>query len=157
MIARLSLSVMKLRSAVRYVASAKRTAPDETQRSHVLPTKRTSSKRKKRQKRERPVLETRRDLKELRAKGERISAILEEFYPELTLPLEHKDPFQLLIAVVLSAQVDSTGSRETGPRWGMQTTDRMVNQVTPALFKKAPDPESMAALKVESAPTRNRT
>ncbi|HJL17737.1 MAG TPA: endonuclease III [Sandaracinaceae bacterium LLY-WYZ-13_1] len=63
-------------------------------------------------------------------KAERIAAILDELYPEVPIPLDHADPFTLLVAVVLSAQ----------------TTDKKVNQVTPALFAEAPDPASMAAL-----------
>ena len=138
---------MRLRSGVRRVTAAKRTASGEAERSHVPPTKRTNSKPKKRQRRERATSETQqRDLKGLRAKGERISAILEELHPQTTSPLDHRDPFQLLIAVLLSAQVESICSLDI--RCGMQTTDRMVNEVTPALFEMAPDPESMAALEV---------
>ena len=119
---RLSLSAAKPRSIVRCViTAAKQTAAAaiatdpaaaaaaiETERSHILPTRRTDSKRKKRLKRERPkpaAAPPPRDLIALRAKGERISAILEEFYPKLTLPFEHKDPFQLLVSALLLAQV----------------------------------------------------
>jgi endonuclease-3 len=66
-------------------------------------------------------------------KAERIARILDELYPELPIPLDHRDPFTLLVAVVLSAQ----------------TTDKKVNQVTPALFAEAPDPAAMAALGAE--------
>lgn len=62
----------------------------------------------------------------------RIAGILEEFYPEVPIPLDHSDPFTLLVAVVLSAQ----------------TTDKKVNEVTPELFAAAPTPEAMAALSV---------
>ena len=65
-------------------------------------------------------------------KAERIRAILDEIYPEVEIPLGHRDPFTLLVAVVLSAQ----------------TTDKKVNQVTPALFARAGTPEEMAALPV---------
>jgi len=65
-------------------------------------------------------------------KAARIMAILEELYPKPPIPLEHADPFQLLVAVVLSAQ----------------TTDKKVNEVTPALFARAPDAASMAKLEV---------
>jgi endonuclease-3 len=65
-------------------------------------------------------------------KAERIQAILDELYPRTEIPLGHRDPFTLLVAVVLSAQ----------------TTDRKVNQVTPALFGRAGTPEAMAALPV---------
>jgi endonuclease-3 len=55
---------------------------------------------------------------------------LEECYPQTPVPLDHRDPFTLLVAVLLSAQC----------------TDRKVNEVTPALFAAAPDPAAMAAL-----------
>lgn len=67
-----------------------------------------------------------------REKAERIQAVLDELYPRTEIPLGHRDPFTLLVAVVLSAQ----------------TTDRKVNQVTPALFARAGTPEAMAALPV---------
>jgi endonuclease-3 len=63
-------------------------------------------------------------------KARRIMAILDELYPETAIPLAHRDPFTLLVAVVLSAQ----------------TTDKKVNQVTPALFARAPTPAAMARL-----------
>ncbi len=66
-------------------------------------------------------------------KARRILETLEELYPETPIPLDHGDPFTLLVAVVLSAQ----------------TTDKKVNEVTPALFERAPDPAAMAALPVE--------
>ncbi|HED65553.1 MAG TPA: endonuclease III [Planctomycetes bacterium] len=66
-------------------------------------------------------------------KAERIRAVLEELYPEVPIPLDHADPFTLLVAVVLSAQ----------------TTDRKVNEVTPELFRRAPTPQAMAALPVD--------
>ncbi|MEM8998258.1 MAG: endonuclease III [Acidobacteriota bacterium] len=66
-------------------------------------------------------------------KAERIAGILEELYPETPIPLDHRDPFTLLIAVLLSAQ----------------TTDKKVNEVTPALFDAGPTPERMAALPVD--------
>lgn len=63
-------------------------------------------------------------------KAERIRAILEELYPEPPVPLDHTDSFTLLIAVLLSAQ----------------TTDAMVNRVTPELFASASTPIEMAKL-----------
>jgi endonuclease-3 len=63
-------------------------------------------------------------------KAIRVMEILDGLYPEPPIPLDHRDPFTLLVAVVLSAQ----------------TTDKKVNQVTPALFAAAPTPERMAAL-----------
>ena len=66
-------------------------------------------------------------------KAERILQQLEELYPEPPVPLDHTDPFTLLVAVLLSAQ----------------TTDLRVNLVTPDLFRKAATPEAMAELEVE--------
>src|SRR5690606_25473923 len=66
-------------------------------------------------------------------KAARIQALLDELYPDPPVPLDHEDPFTLLIAVLLSAQ----------------TTDARVNLVTPSLFGKASDPHAMAKLEVE--------
>ncbi|MBP9681029.1 MAG: endonuclease III [Bacteriovorax sp.] len=66
-------------------------------------------------------------------KADYILKRLEELYPDTPIPLDHTDPYTLLIAVLLSAQC----------------TDVRVNQITPALFKKAPTPEKMILLKVE--------
>jgi endonuclease III len=66
------------------------------------------------------------------AKAARIAKILDELFPQPDIPLDHEDPFQLLVAVVLSAQ----------------TTDARVNLVTPALFARAPDAARMAKLPV---------
>ena len=63
-------------------------------------------------------------------KAERIGEILDELYPEVPFPLDHTDAYTLLVAVALSAQ----------------TTDKKVNQVTPALFEVAGTPEKMAAM-----------
>jgi endonuclease-3 len=63
-------------------------------------------------------------------KAAKIGAILDELYPEPPIPLVHRDPFTLLVAVALSAQ----------------TTDAQVNKVTPALFAKASTPQQMANL-----------
>ena len=68
-----------------------------------------------------------------REKAERILEILDDLYPEVPIPLDHRDPFTLLIAVLLSAQ----------------TTDARVNMVTPGLFARAATPAAMAALSVE--------
>jgi endonuclease III len=68
-----------------------------------------------------------------RDKARRIAEILDELYPAVDIPLEHEDPFTLLVAVVLSAQ----------------TTDKLVNAVTPALFARASTPAQMAALSLE--------
>jgi endonuclease III len=66
-------------------------------------------------------------------KAAKIGEILDRLYPEPPIPLEHRDPFTLLVAVLLSAQ----------------TTDVQVNKVTPSLFAKASTPKAMAALSVE--------
>jgi len=63
-------------------------------------------------------------------KAERISEILEDLYPDPPVPLDHKDPYTLVVAVALSAQ----------------TTDKKVNEVTPGLFAVADTPEKMAEL-----------
>lgn len=58
---------------------------------------------------------------------------LDELYPEVPIPLDHKDPYTLLIAVLLSAQC----------------TDVRVNQITPLLFARADNPADMVKLSVE--------
>ena len=58
---------------------------------------------------------------------------LEELYPRVPIPLNHSDPYTLLIAVILSAQ----------------STDKGVNKITPILFKRAKTPEEMVKLSVE--------
>lgn len=63
-------------------------------------------------------------------RAKKIGEILDRLYPQPDIPLAHGDPFTLLVAVVLSAQ----------------TTDAMVNRVTPSLFAKASTPAQMAAL-----------
>ena len=83
-------------------------------------------------------------------KAVRIITILDELHPETPIPLDHQNHFQLLVAVLMSAQ----------------TTDNKVNQVTPALFAIAPDAESMAKTEIATildiirqvglAPTKSR-
>lgn len=58
---------------------------------------------------------------------------LNDIYPEIPIPLDHKDPYTLLIAVLLSAQ----------------STDVKVNQITPLLFEVADNPYKMVKLSVE--------
>ncbi|MEM6799976.1 MAG: endonuclease III [Bacteroidota bacterium] len=58
---------------------------------------------------------------------------LESLYPETPVPLEHKDPYTLLIAVLLSAQC----------------TDARVNKITPLLFERADTPQAMIGLEVD--------
>ncbi len=65
-------------------------------------------------------------------KAKKIEAILDRLHPLPPVPLQHEDPFTLLVAVVLSAQ----------------TTDERVNMVTPALFARARTPAEMAKLRV---------
>ena len=67
-------------------------------------------------------------------KAKEIGIILDRLYPNPPIPLEHNSAYTLLVAVMLSAQ----------------TTDKMVNKVTPQLFKKANTPELMATLEVET-------
>jgi len=66
-------------------------------------------------------------------KAQYIIDTLEKLYPEVPIPLKHKDPYTLLIAVVLSAQ----------------SQDERVNTVTPILFAKADNPYDMVKLSVE--------
>lgn len=69
-------------------------------------------------------------------KSEKVAFIinkLEELYPEIPIPLDHTDPYTLLIAVLMSAQ----------------STDVRVNQITPLLFDRADNPYDMVKLSVE--------
>ena len=66
-------------------------------------------------------------------KAKIIGNMLDELYPETPIPLDHYSAYTLLVAVMLSAQ----------------TTDKKVNEITPALFKKADTPEKMAKLDVK--------
>jgi len=63
-------------------------------------------------------------------KAQKIAACLDRLFPAPDIPLRHRDPFTLLVAVVLSAQ----------------TTDAQVNRVTPALFRRAPTPAALAKM-----------
>lgn len=62
-----------------------------------------------------------------------VMEVLEELYPEVPIPLDHTNPYTLLVAVVLSAQC----------------TDARVNTITPLLFQEAPDPAAMVALGID--------
>jgi endonuclease-3 len=62
-----------------------------------------------------------------------ILTILEYEFPEVPVPLDHKDPYTLLIAVLLSAQC----------------TDERVNKITPLLFAQADNPYDMVKMTVE--------
>ena len=66
-------------------------------------------------------------------KAEFVVNTLNELFPETPIPLDHKDPYTLLIAVILSAQ----------------STDIGVNKVTPILFQIADNPFDMVKLSVE--------
>ncbi|WP_340198727.1 endonuclease III [Ascidiimonas sp. W6] len=69
-------------------------------------------------------------------KAEKVNFVietLESIYPEIPIPLDHKDPYTLLIAVLMSAQ----------------STDVRVNQITPLLFEKADNPYAMIKLSQE--------
>ena len=63
--------------------------------------------------------------------------ILEELYPEVPIPLEHKDAYTLLVAVLLSAQC----------------TDERVNKITPKLFTQADNPFDMVKMSIEEIET----
>lgn len=67
-------------------------------------------------------------------KAAAIAEMLDEFYPETPIPLNHGDPYTLLVAVLLSAQC----------------TDERVNKVTPHLFERAATPVEMVRLGVEN-------
>lgn len=66
-------------------------------------------------------------------KAQRIHRLLDRLYPEVPVPLDHRDAYTLLIAVLLSAQC----------------TDKKVNEITPALFARGPDPAAMVKLTPE--------
>lgn len=66
-------------------------------------------------------------------KATRIREILDDLYPEPPIPLDHRDAYTLLVAVLLSAQ----------------TTDKRVNLVTPGLFERASTPHEMARVPEE--------
>ena len=63
-------------------------------------------------------------------RAETVMTELEKLYPKVPIPLNHNDPFTLLVAVALSAQ----------------TTDKKVNQISPKLFEVAGDPFKMKEL-----------
>ena len=66
-------------------------------------------------------------------KAARIHETLDELYRDVPIPLEHRDPYTLLVAVLLSAQC----------------TDKKVNEITPRLFARASTPDAMTRLAVE--------
>jgi endonuclease-3 len=74
-------------------------------------------------------------------KAKRIGGILDRLYPDPPIPLDHRNPFTLLVAVLLSAQ----------------TTDERVNLVTPDFFDRASTPRAMAELSVDDILRHIRT
>jgi len=74
-------------------------------------------------------------------KARRIQVILDGLYAETPIPLDHVDPYTLLVAVMLSAQ----------------TTDKKVNEVTPGLFRLATTPAAMAEVPVANIQSAIRT
>jgi endonuclease-3 len=71
---------------------------------------------------------------QLKARADKIRKILREIYPEVKTQLFHQNPFQLLVATILSAQC----------------TDKQVNQVTPVLFKRFKTPADFASAPLKS-------
>ena len=71
---------------------------------------------------------------QLKPRADRIRKILRKIYPEVKTQLLHQNPFQLLVATILSAQC----------------TDKQVNQVTPVLFKRLKTPADFAATPLKS-------
>ena len=70
----------------------------------------------------------------IKLRADKIRKILRKNYPEVKTQLFHKNPFQLLVATILSAQC----------------TDKQVNQVTPVLFKRLKTPDDFAAEPLKS-------
>lgn len=68
-----------------------------------------------------------------KARLAKILALLDEMFPNVTCALHHRNPWELLVATILSAQC----------------TDKRVNEVTPGLFAKYPTPEDFAAVRPE--------
>ncbi|HEX4276665.1 MAG TPA: endonuclease III [Bryobacteraceae bacterium] len=71
---------------------------------------------------------------ERKARVAAILKMLDEMYPDATCALTHRNPWELLVATILSAQC----------------TDKRVNEVTPALFRKYPTPQDFAAVRPEA-------
>lgn len=69
----------------------------------------------------------------MKRRAQIVKKILDLYFPDPPIPLQHQDPYTLLVAVVLSAR----------------STDAMVNRITPALFARASTPEQMVQLEVE--------
>jgi endonuclease-3 len=78
--------------------------------------------------RRQPKRGKRESLEQKRTRARKIAALLEIAYPEVQCPLSHSNPFELLVAVILSAQC----------------TDAAVNKITPELFRRFPTPAALA-------------
>lgn len=101
------------------------------------------------------------------AKCERITKVLDTLYPEPPCPLNHRDAFTLLCAVVLrhdphahlpqlypmTSLSNTTIISRSLPSLSAQTTDGKVNDVTKELFTIAPSPRQLAALEPEQVPS----
>jgi len=72
-------------------------------------------------------------IEQKRARARAIAASLAKLYPQLEVPLAHRNTFELLVSVILSAQC----------------TDEAVNKVTPELFRRFPEPEKLAHASAE--------
>ncbi|KAK9842674.1 hypothetical protein WJX74_000520 [Apatococcus lobatus] len=105
-------------------------APDVSPVSLSKTTKKPSRKTPKRL---RETLISIDNLPAIKTKAARIASILDGLYDDPPCPLNYETPFQLLVAVILSAQ----------------STDKKVNEITPALFRDAADAPAMAQLPVE--------
>jgi endonuclease-3 len=81
------------------------------------------------------------DPRALKSRTEKIASLLEGEYPDARCMLDHANPFELLIATVLAAQC----------------TDERVNSVTPALFRRFPDPTAMAGADIKELEELVRT
>lgn len=80
-----------------------------------------------------PVIEGSPQIRTKKEKADFVANTLAALYPTTSIPLDHEDPYTLLVAVVLSAQC----------------TDKKVNEITPLLFAKARTPQQMVKLSVE--------
>lgn len=98
-------------------------------RKGAVPAKKTAAKKAPVANKAKPARLTRAEIKAAREKARATFAKLRALYPDAHCELDHRDPFTLLVATVLSAQ----------------TTDVLVNKVTPHLFARWPDAASLAA------------
>jgi endonuclease-3 len=102
----------------------------------------TKSKKKQKSKATRPVaVKKEKSAYTSPARMAKIFTALDTLFPRATCALRHDNPFQLLVATILSAQC----------------TDERVNKVTPGLFQKFPTPQDFAALRQETLETEIRS